>query len=212
MSNHARIEELSDSSSNSDPSEQDPNELFPISARKPTSPASNPSILNPRSLPQQLDPKFRAPSAADTERHKSYACIYPVYFDVSRTKAEGRRVGTEKAVKNPLAREIVDACQHLGLDTVFEPGKMHPKDWANPGRVRVDIKGNGGGARRIKNSTCASADKIQAQNEIRGMGRGHSNVIWLAKLQRMQNTTSIILSPHIFSPTPQLPILHSDYE
>ena len=164
MSNHARIEELSDSSSNSDPSEQDPNELFPISTRKPASPASNPSILNPRSLPQQLDPRVRAPSAADTERHKSYACIYPVYFDVSRTKAEGRRVGTEKAVKNPLAREIVDACQQLGLDTVFEPGKMHPKDWANPGRVRVDIKGNRGGAGRIKNSTCASADKINAQS------------------------------------------------
>ena len=31
-----------------------------------------------------------------------------------------------------MAKEIVDACQQLGLDTVFEPGKMHPKDWANP--------------------------------------------------------------------------------
>ena len=150
MSNHARIEELSDSSSNSDPSEQDPSDIFPISPRQPT--ASNRSIPNPSQIPQQLNPQFQAPSAADTERHKSYACIYPIYFDASRTKSEGRRVGVEKAVENPLAREIVDACQQLGLDTVFEPGKMHPKDWANPGRVRVEIKGKRGGAGKIKNS------------------------------------------------------------
>lgn len=53
----------------------------------------------------------------------------------------------ERAVKNPLAREIVDACQGLGLEVVFEPGKMHPRDWANPGRVRVALKKS-----RIKNS------------------------------------------------------------
>ena len=56
-------------------------------------------------------------------------------------------MGAERAVKNPLAREIVDACQRLGLEVVFEPGKVHPKDWANPGRVRVGLRRS-----RIKNS------------------------------------------------------------
>jgi len=172
MSNHPRIEELSDSSSNSDPSEQDPNDIFPISARQPaSSQSSNPSILNPRDLPQQLNPQFQAPSAADTERHKSFACIYAVYFDASRTRAEGRRVGVEKAAKNPLAREIVDACQQLGLETVFEPGKMHPKDWANPGRVRVDLKGGRGGARRIKNSAYMSPRHSAARRGCFGARR-----------------------------------------
>lgn len=62
-------------------------------------------------------------------------------------------MSAEEAVKNPLAREIVDAVQLLGLKTVFEPGKTHPKDWANPGRVRVLVK-EGGRARnaRVKNS------------------------------------------------------------
>jgi len=164
MSNHPRIEELSDSSSDSDPSEQDPSDIFPISARQPApSQPSAPSILNPRDLPQQLNAQFQAPSAADTERHKTYACIYPVYFDASRTKAEGRRVGVEKAVKNPLAREIVDACQQLGLETVFEPGKMHPKDWANPGRVRVELKGGRGGAGSVKNSAYISTNQSIAR-------------------------------------------------
>ena len=164
MSNHPRIEELPDSSSDSNPSEQDPSDIFPISARQPApSQPSAPSILNPRDLPQQLNPQFQAPSAADTERHKSFACIYPVYFDASRTKAEGRRVGIEKAVKNPLARVFVDACQQLGLETVFEPGKMHPKDWANPGRVRVELKGGRGGAGRVKNSTSISTNQSIAR-------------------------------------------------
>jgi len=36
------------------------------------------------------------------------------------------------------------------LRIVFEPGKVHPKDWANPGRVRVNLKERGGGI--VKNS------------------------------------------------------------
>ncbi len=66
-------------------------------------------------------------------------------------------MGKEEAVSNPLAREIVDAVQMLGLKTVFEPAKTHPKDWSNPGRVRVLVKENGR-ARTVgvKNSMCAA--------------------------------------------------------
>ena len=62
-------------------------------------------------------------------------------------------MGIENAIPNPLAREIVDAVQLLGLKTVFEPGKMHPKDWSNPGRVRVGLKEQESGGRgKVKNS------------------------------------------------------------
>ncbi|KAI6815484.1 hypothetical protein KC342_g15923 [Hortaea werneckii] len=83
------------------------------------------------------------------EKSKHYQCIYPVYFDSSRSREEGRRVKKEDAVANPLARTIVDALSHVGqsrgvgLQIVFEPHKMHPKDWANPGRVRVQVKKDG---------------------------------------------------------------------
>ena len=46
----------------------------------------------------------------------------------------------ELAVPNPLAREIINACRDLRLQTLFEPEKMHPKDWANPGRIKVQLK------------------------------------------------------------------------
>jgi signal recognition particle subunit SEC65 len=55
-----------------------------------------------------------------------------------------------KTVENPLAREIVAACGRLRLETLFEPSKIHPKDWANPGRVKVRLKG--GNNPTIKNS------------------------------------------------------------
>lgn len=153
MSQHARIEELSDS--DSDPPEQDPDDFTDTLIRPANIPP--PSSLRPPPQRQQPPPQFRqaqTPSFNSTPapEHKHYQCLYPLYFDASKTRSEGRRVGAEQAVKNPLAREIVDAVQLLGLKTVFEPGKTHPKDWANPGRVRVLVK-EGGRARnaRVKN-------------------------------------------------------------
>lgn len=61
-------------------------------------------------------------------------------------------VGKELAVENPLAREIVNACGRLRLETLFEPAKCHPRDWANPGRVKVKLRG--GNNSSIKNSMC----------------------------------------------------------
>lgn len=83
------------------------------------------------------------------ERSKAYQCLYPVYFDSTRTREEGRRVRKEDGVPNPLAREIVEALSQIGQEKnvpfqiVLEPTKTHPKDWANPGRVKVLVKKEG---------------------------------------------------------------------
>ena len=82
-------------------------------------------------------------------------------------------MGKEQAVPNPLAREMVDAVQMLGLKTVFEPGKTHPKDWGNPGRVRVELQEGGG---KVKNSTwwnlfCFSITGFCAESDSVGNGR-----------------------------------------
>jgi signal recognition particle subunit SRP19 len=49
-------------------------------------------------------------------------------------------------VSNPLAREIANACSRLRLPTLLEPDKIHPQDWANPGRIKVGLKAAGAGA------------------------------------------------------------------
>jgi len=147
MSRHARIEEVSDSEPDSDPSEMDPSDFDPGTLS---------SLINPTDIPSNAPTRPPGPPAggpgrpspdqtAERERTKHYQCLYPVYFDSTRSRAEGRKVGKAQAVPNPLAREIVDAVSALKLpgQVVFEPGKLHPKDWANPGRVRVLIKEDG---------------------------------------------------------------------
>ena len=101
-------------------------------------------------MPQRMTEQERLRVESERiERTKHYQCIYPVYFDSTRSREEGRRVKKEDAVPNPLAREIIDALSHIGnsmnipLQIVFEPHKGHPKDWGNPGRVRVLVKKDG---------------------------------------------------------------------
>lgn len=79
---------------------------------------------------------------ADMDKFSDWQVIYPVYFDSTRTHKEGRRVSKEMAVKNPQAHVLMHACRDIGVHVVFEAEKTHPKDWANPGRIRVLIKEN----------------------------------------------------------------------
>ncbi|KAK5636356.1 hypothetical protein RRF57_012068 [Xylaria bambusicola] len=150
---HARIEEVSDSDDDvSDPSEgdiedfQDSDILRAIPSRPAPSSSSQPQTRNPpppqrQQQPQQQHTSQQAPQPGlQPNDIKDYQMLYPVYFDATRSRAEGRRVPASLAVKNPLAREIANACAALRLSPVFEAHRTHPKDWANPGRVRVALK------------------------------------------------------------------------
>ena len=73
-----------------------------------------------------------------------WTCVYPIYIDAKRPYATGaRRVSRSKSVWWPLSKDIADACSRLGLGTLHEVNKMHPSDWENPGRVRVQWKKDG---------------------------------------------------------------------
>lgn len=80
----------------------------------------------------------------DTAQFKSWSCLYPIYFDATKTVRQGRKVGMTSAVQNPLAKAIADAGKVIGFSVVFEPQKCHPADWSNPGRVRIQIKEESG--------------------------------------------------------------------
>lgn len=168
---HPRIEEVEDSDVEmSDPSEGDIDDFAEtdiLRSRTATTAKAQPDdakshILDPSNIPSvsRGPPTAGAGSnyagipistnPAGAKAYANFQCLYPVYFDGSRTRAEGRRVSRDLAVPNPLAAEIVNACQELRLQTLFEPEKTHPKDWANPGRVKVQLKG-GNGASGVKN-------------------------------------------------------------
>ncbi|KAK4188806.1 signal recognition particle subunit srp19 [Podospora australis] len=153
---HPRVEEVSDSDDDarslSDPSEDDITDFLETdiirtrnnaaaAAPPPPSTSSRPQprddFLPPLPQPQGYP---SMPTTTDDSAYKNFHCLYPVYFDASRSRAEGRRVSSSLAVMNPLAAEIVHACANLHIPTVLEAGKLHPKDWANPGRVKVSLK------------------------------------------------------------------------
>ena len=146
---HARIEEVSDS----DPEIDDPSSLLPASSEYAIQPANDPASSS-QSRPQPVNPTlFRPPPPSDVSAQqqrreiKTHCTLYPVYFDCARTRSEGRRVTKSLAVPNPLAWNILMAVRSVlsstpsrqDLQLTIEPDKTHPKDWANPGRVRVQL-------------------------------------------------------------------------
>lgn len=73
-----------------------------------------------------------------------WTCIYPIYLDAKRPFGTGlRRVSRAKSVWWPLSKDIAEAASRLGLGTLHEVHKCHPRDWDNPGRVRVQIRRDG---------------------------------------------------------------------
>lgn len=142
MSQSARIQELPDSEGDSDPEVEDISSLAPPS----TATRANPSLVNPSHIPTDMRSAGATPlrPSVTPAETKHWVCLYPIYFDASRSVNGGRRVNADLAVQNPLARTIADAVATLQLRCVFDPSKTHPKDWDNPGRVKVDVKGKDG--------------------------------------------------------------------
>ncbi|KAJ3487776.1 hypothetical protein NLI96_g3321 [Meripilus lineatus] len=80
----------------------------------------------------------------DITPYKKWTCVYPIYIDAKRAYGTGeRRVARSKSVWWPLSKDIAEATNRLGLGTLHEVNKSHPRDWENPGRVRVQWKKDG---------------------------------------------------------------------
>jgi signal recognition particle subunit SRP19 len=64
--------------------------------------------------------------------------LYPAYFDLGRSRTEGRRVAKRWAVESPTAQEVATAAKALGLKPEVEEGKAFPSTpWRKEGRVLV---------------------------------------------------------------------------
>ena len=69
--------------------------------------------------------------------------IWPVYFDTSKTKKEGRRVPKNVAIPNPNVSEIYEAAKRLDLDPELEADAAHPAFPSHrTGRVLIDADGS----------------------------------------------------------------------
>ena len=67
--------------------------------------------------------------------------IWPVYFDKSVSKLEGRKISKKNAVEKPSIEDIAKAAKSLGLNPVLEKNVAHPaRHWKKEGRVLIDKK------------------------------------------------------------------------
>jgi len=76
-------------------------------------------------------------------RKQDKAIIWPAYFDLNKTRKEGRRVIKNFAVYSPKMLEIQEAVTKLGLKHEAILGKGYPKTpWVKPGMLLVEKKGS----------------------------------------------------------------------
>ncbi|EPS97409.1 signal recognition particle SRP19 subunit [Fomitopsis schrenkii] len=111
-----------------------------------------PPLRNPTAGPASpSQTQFKAPvpeqgsrTVTDITPYKKWTCVYPIYIDAKRPHGTGeRRISRAKSLWWPLSRDIAEAATRLGLGTLHEMNKAHPRDWENPGRVRVQWKKDG---------------------------------------------------------------------
>jgi len=108
---------------------------------EPDEPAPGPAS---QFRPQAPSVKPPINTVTDITPYKKWTCIYPIYIDAKRPYATGeRRLARQLSVWWPLSKDIADATNRLGLGTLHEVNKSHPRDWENPGRVRVQWKKDG---------------------------------------------------------------------
>jgi signal recognition particle subunit SRP19 len=69
------------------------------------------------------------------------AIIWPIYFDTSKTRKQGRRVPKTLAVQSPKIDEIKQAVDRLGLKNEVRAETRFPKNpWSKTGMMLVEKK------------------------------------------------------------------------
>ena len=67
--------------------------------------------------------------------------VYPVYFDKTLAKREGRKVSLKNAIEKPTIENIAKAAKSLGLNPVIEKESAHSsRHWKKEGRILIDKK------------------------------------------------------------------------
>ena len=76
-------------------------------------------------------------------RKQEKVIIWPAYFDVARSRENGRRVPKSIAVASPKIAEVKEAAEKLSLVCEVFPDAGYPKSsWLKTGMVLVEKKGS----------------------------------------------------------------------
>ncbi|KAJ1643601.1 signal recognition particle subunit [Coemansia asiatica] len=122
---------------------------FPIPTERPSTPPPQAIPIEGIRIGQSL-PGMRVVN--DASKFKDWICLYPLYFDKSRSLEQGRKVPLGKAIFAPHGRQLSVAVKQAGFNVCYEPNKRHPRDFFNAGRVRVELFNGGGPVNRAVDS------------------------------------------------------------
>ena len=67
---------------------------------------------------------------------------WPQYFDIKRSRGDGRRLPKKFATDKVSVELIAKAARRLGYKTEIEENYQYPRTWWDkPGRILIDTKG-----------------------------------------------------------------------
>jgi signal recognition particle subunit SRP19 len=76
-------------------------------------------------------------------RKQDKVIIWPTYFDVAKSREDGRRVPKSIAVASPKIAEVKEAAEKLSLACEVFPDAGYPKSpWLKTGMALVEKKGS----------------------------------------------------------------------
>lgn len=71
-----------------------------------------------------------------------FKIIWPQYFDLKRSRSEGRRLPKKYAIDKISIKDIVKASRRLGYNVQVEKRMRYPRTWwETSGRVLINTKG-----------------------------------------------------------------------
>ena len=98
---------------------------------------SNPMMFDQTSM--RAKQQERLEQGIDGHECKNWKSVYTTYFDKNLSIKEGRRIQKDLCLDNPNVHLLQFACEALGLKSLAEPLRKHPRDFFNRGRVKVMI-------------------------------------------------------------------------
>jgi len=67
---------------------------------------------------------------------------WPQYFDIKRSRSDGRRLSQKLAIDKVTAESVAKAARRLGYKAELESNYKYPRSWYDePGRILIDTKG-----------------------------------------------------------------------
>ena len=67
--------------------------------------------------------------------------IYPLYFDATLSRKQGRRIPKNLCIEKPEITQISKSAKNLGFNPFIEEQSSHPRHhWKHNGRIFIDKK------------------------------------------------------------------------